>query len=182
MDSYGSVSFRKYTSWAILLVVGTALTLAVYSTTAMATMFYSGHEGARERVVQVWDRCNRLSDRGDRDAFARCIDRHLKGIKGLYFAVLVAGGGSAGYSWNYRSLTDALDRATLECRKNTRKRCGLYAFAINGCIAYGKGSDYHGYGVGPTKTVAKQRMLGLVGNDVRSCSPDCEVKQVYCAG
>ena len=185
MDSYRSVSFRKYASQAILLLIGTALMIAVYSTTATASpMFYSGHDGARKRVHQVWDRCGRQSDSGDDSvAFAECIDRYLRGIEGLYFAALVKGwDGEAGYSWNYKSLTAAFNRARLECRKRKRRpnaRCTLSAFAVNGCIADAKDpkTGDGGYGVGPTKAAARADVLGH--RDLRNCSY-CKVRKVFC--
>ena len=191
MDSYGSVSFRKYALRVILSLIGVALTVAVYSTTATAgPMFYSGHEGARQRVHQVYERCNKRGYRGDYgnrwDAriFAQCIDRYLEGIDGLYFAALVHGHPGTGYSWNYSSLVEGFERALAECRKRAKNPCTLRAFTVNACIAYGYHNEYrhHGYGVGPTKEVAKRRMLGQEGRDARSCGPGCEVKQVYCAG
>lgn len=193
MESSGSMSLKKYATKAILSFTCMGLTIAVCSTTAAGYMWFSGDPAARKRIIQVYDRCNAESspyrnpsvshDDEDR-VFLECFDRYLAPIEGLYFAVLVHGSPGTGYSWNYRTLIEGFQRAKVECRKNAREPCTLRAFAVNACIAYGYHNEYghHGYGVGPTKEVARRRMLGQEGNDARSCGSGCEVKKVYCAG
>ena len=188
MDYRESVSSKTYSAQATLFFICVALMVTLGSTSAWAIypMQYSSGQ-AKQRILQIYRPCDDRADAAGgsaanrSQAFVECIDRHL-GLTGLLFAVLVTGEtGAAGYSWNYQSLTAAYDRARRECGKHgEERRCLLKAFAIDGCIAYAKGSDYHGYGVGATAAEARREVLH--GRDARSCGPSCNVKQVYCTG
>jgi hypothetical protein len=188
MDYRESVSSKTYSAQATLFFICVALvTLGSTSAWAIYPMQYSSGQ-AEQRIEQIYGPCDDRADAAGgsaanrSQAFVECIDRHL-GLTGLLFAVLVTNGetGAAGYSWNYQSLTAAYDRARRECGKHGEEReCLLKAFAIDGCIAYAKGSDYHGYGVGATAAEARREVLH--GRDARSCGPRCNMKQVYCTG
>lgn len=191
MNSYGSTSFRKYATRAVFSLLCTVLTVAFCSTTATGQMFFSGDEDVKQRVRQVWDTCSRRSSphfnpsvTDPSRAFVECLDTYLQPTRGVYYGVSVRYGRTAGYAWNYQTLTGAFERARAECHKNRPERpCQLRAFVANGCIAHGyhNESRHNGDGVGPTKEVAERRMQGE-GRDARSCGPGCEVRQVFCAG
>lgn len=104
MDSYGSCSLRKRTSRTILSLISAALTVALFSTTATAVMFYSGHGPARQRVLREYDSCSAQSNlRSDENkVFTECIDRGIAGMTGLCYGALVHAEGSTGYAWNFR--------------------------------------------------------------------------------
>ena len=192
MESYQSTSSRKHNSRTIRFLFLVALTVTLHSTAAWAQMGFFSGDAKRRITLQVWEECasrayavrDRTRSVGDYgETFAKCIDRSLNGLTGLYFAVLARDSNTnvkLGYSWNYESLTAGFDRARRE--RGSTRNCSLKAFAINGCIAYGKDLEagHHGYGVGATKEEALHRFRH--GPDARFCGPDCKLWKVYCTG
>ncbi|MDE0035475.1 MAG: DUF4189 domain-containing protein [Deltaproteobacteria bacterium] len=184
MGSYDSISLWKHTSRTILIIICTAWTIAQYSTTATAYLFYSGDGTAHRKIEQVYNRClvdsmRSYSVEEEDRIFSECIDKAVERIGGLSFAVLVMGESSGGNAYNYRNLAAALNGAKRHCDKHDK--CSLKAFVINGCIAFGRhdAAGYFGYGVGATKAAARREML--TGSNVHSCGPGCKVGVSFCA-
>ena len=147
------------------MLIASALCIAAGTAAGEPRWYVGGGEAQRiyERMrVECYEDSRRLWKLEDNtfnfgSYFTVCLQAEFTEVdrrEGASYGVIVYGyrgdHDAYGVAWNYRWAEEAHSAAYQNCREQGGNQCILRHMVRNGCIAYARGYDQHGFGSGRT--------------------------------